>query len=51
MTHERDDIVGLDAAILMARQVWQASGHEAGFNDPLVDCKNCHGRFRADHGS
>jgi glycyl-tRNA synthetase len=49
MTRDRDDVVGLDAAILMARQVWQASGHEAGFNDPLVDCKNCHGRFRADH--
>jgi len=49
MTQERDDIVGLDSAILMARQVWQASGHESGFNDPMVDCKNCRGRFRADH--
>ena len=49
MTQDRDDIVGIDSAILMARQVWQASGHEAGFNDPMVDCKNCHGRFRADH--
>jgi glycyl-tRNA synthetase len=48
MTFEREDIVGIDSAILMARQVWQASGHEAGFNDPMVDCKNCKGRFRAD---
>ncbi len=49
MTHERDDIVGIDSAILMARTVWQASGHEAGFNDPLVDCKNCKERYRADY--
>ena len=49
MTYDRDDIVGLDSAILMARQVWQASGHESGFNDPLVDCKHCKERFRADH--
>ncbi len=49
MTRDRDDVVGLDSAILMARQVWQASGHEAGFNDPLVDCKNCQERYRADH--
>ena len=49
MTQERDDVVGIDAAILMARQVWQASGHESGFNDPMVDCKNCKSRFRADH--
>ncbi len=48
MTYQREDVVGIDAAILMARQVWQASGHEAGFNDPLVDCKNCKNRFRAD---
>jgi glycyl-tRNA synthetase len=49
MTRQRDDIVGLDAAILMARRVWQASGHEAVFTDPMVDCTNCHHRFRADH--
>ncbi len=49
MTQERDDVFGIDAAILMARRVWQASGHEAGFNDPMVDCKNCKSRFRADH--
>ncbi|HEX9414728.1 MAG TPA: glycine--tRNA ligase [Ktedonobacterales bacterium] len=49
MTRQRDDVVGLDAAILMARRVWQASGHEAVFADPLVDCTNCKHRFRADH--
>ncbi|HEX2173420.1 MAG TPA: glycine--tRNA ligase [Dehalococcoidia bacterium] len=46
---ERDDMVGLDAAILMHPRVWEASGHVAGFSDPLVDCKNCRRRFRADH--
>ena len=46
---ERDDIVGLDAAILMAAKVWEASGHVQGFTDPLVECKACHQRFRADH--
>ena len=49
MVQERDDIVGLDAAILMNPQVWVASGHVAGFADPLVECKNCHHRFREDH--
>ncbi len=49
MTRMRDDVVGLDASILMARRVWQASGHEEVFTDPLVDCKSCKGRFRADH--
>jgi len=44
----RDDIVGIDAAILMHRTVWQASGHEQNFTDPLVDCKTCKARFRAD---
>jgi glycyl-tRNA synthetase len=48
MTRMRDDIVGLDASILMARRVWQASGHEEVFTDPMVDCTNCKGRFRAD---
>jgi glycyl-tRNA synthetase len=48
MTRQRDDIVGLDAGILMARRVWQASGHEEVFTDPMVDCTNCKGRFRAD---
>ena len=45
---ERDDMVGLDAAILMHRAVWQASGHEEHFTDPLVECGNCHHRFRVD---
>ena len=49
MTQERDDVVGLDAAILMHPQVWVASGHVGGFVDPLVDCKGCKHRFRADH--
>ncbi len=48
MVQERDDIVGLDAAILMAPRVWEASGHIATFTDPLVDCKSCKERFRAD---
>jgi glycyl-tRNA synthetase len=48
MTQYRDDIVGMDGAILMNRNVWKASGHEATFSDPMVDCKTCKGRFRAD---
>jgi glycyl-tRNA synthetase len=48
MVRARDDIEGLDAAILMNREVWVASGHVAGFTDPLVDCRNCKKRFRAD---
>ena len=44
----REDIEGLDAAILMHPKVWEASGHVAGFTDPLVDCKQCKHRFRAD---
>jgi glycyl-tRNA synthetase len=48
MVHEREDIEGLDAAILMHPKVWEASGHVAGFTDPLVDCKHCKNRFRAD---
>ena len=48
MVHARDDIEGLDAAILMHARVWEASGHVAGFTDPLVDCKHCKNRFRAD---
>ena len=49
MVQLRDDIVGLDAAILMAPKVWEASGHLGAFSDPLVDCRNCKERFRADH--
>ena len=48
MVYEREDIVGLDASIMMHPQVWQTSGHLSGFNDPLVDCLNCRERFRAD---
>ena len=49
MVRERDDVVGLESAILTKREVLQASGHEKGFTDPLVECKICHERFRADH--
>lgn len=45
---EREDMLGVDAAILMNQKVWEASGHTATFTDPLVECSNCHGRFRAD---
>jgi glycyl-tRNA synthetase len=48
MVHARDDIEGLDAAILMHPKVWEASGHVSGFTDPLIDCKQCKNRFRAD---
>jgi glycyl-tRNA synthetase len=49
MVYRRDDMEGLDAAILMNPKVWEASGHVAGFSDPMVDCKDCKRRFRADH--
>jgi glycyl-tRNA synthetase len=49
MLQEREDIVALDSAILQHPRVWEASGHLAGFTDPLVDCKTCGQRFRADH--
>ncbi|MGZ8625437.1 MAG: glycine--tRNA ligase [Actinomycetota bacterium] len=45
----RDDVVGLDAAVIMSPKVWEASGHLEVFTDPLVECRNCHQRFRADH--
>ena len=45
----REDVVGLDAGILASPRVWEASGHLKEFTDPLVECKNCHNRFRADH--
>ncbi|MEW5994198.1 MAG: glycine--tRNA ligase, partial [Candidatus Zixiibacteriota bacterium] len=48
MTNRRDDIEGLDAAILMHPQVWHTSGHVAEFHDPMVDCRVCKARFRAD---
>ncbi len=44
----RDDVVGLDSAVILAPQVWEASGHVATFTDPLTECKNCHKRWRAD---
>ncbi len=49
MVQLRDDVVGLDAAIIMSPKVWEASGHLEVFTDPLVECLNCHQRFRADH--
>jgi glycyl-tRNA synthetase len=49
MVQERDDIVGLDSSVILAREVWEASGHVATFTDPLTECLNCHHRFRADH--
>ena len=49
MVQLRDDVVGLEAAIVMSPKVWEASGHVAGFHDPLVECLSCHQRFRQDH--
>ncbi|MCS7338106.1 MAG: glycine--tRNA ligase [Verrucomicrobiae bacterium] len=48
MTRLRDDVVGLDATIIMHPRIWKASGHVDTFSDPMVDCKKCKGRFRAD---
>jgi glycyl-tRNA synthetase len=48
MVRERDDVVGMDGAILMSRAVWKASGHEETFTDPMVDCRTCKARLRAD---
>ncbi|QDP96195.1 glycine--tRNA ligase [Microlunatus elymi] len=49
MVTGRDDVVGLDSAIILPKQTWVASGHVGVFTDPLVECLNCHQRFRADH--
>ncbi|MBS1868175.1 MAG: glycine--tRNA ligase [Actinobacteria bacterium] len=49
MLQDRDDVVALDSAIIQNPKVWEASGHLAGFTDPLVDCRTCKQRFRADH--
>jgi len=49
MVRSRDDVVGLDSSVILPRQVWVASGHVATFSDPLVECTNCHKRYRADH--
>ncbi|MDP3726840.1 MAG: glycine--tRNA ligase [bacterium] len=48
MVYQRDDVVGLDAAIIMNPKVWEVSGHVEAFSDPLVECKLCHKRYRAD---
>jgi glycyl-tRNA synthetase len=48
MTRQRDDVAGLEAAIIMHPQIWKASGHVDTFSDPMIDCKTCKGRFRAD---
>jgi glycyl-tRNA synthetase len=49
MVQQRDDIVGIDSAVILARDVWAASGHLDAFVDPLTECQSCHKRFRADH--
>ena len=49
MVTERDDIVGLDSSVILAREVWEASGHVTEFVDPLTECSFCHKRYRADH--
>ncbi|MET8324075.1 glycine--tRNA ligase [Micromonospora sp. NPDC005189] len=49
MVQQRDDVVGLDSAVILSRKVWEASGHIAEFVDPLTECQSCHKRFRADH--
>ena len=49
IVQQRDDVVGLDSAVMLAREVWVASGHLEAFVDPLTECQFCHKRFRADH--
>jgi glycyl-tRNA synthetase len=49
MVQQRDDIVGLDSSVILAPEVWQASGHLTEFVDPLTECQSCHKRFRSDH--
>jgi len=49
MVQYREDILGLDSSIFMHPKIWEASGHVKGFSDPLVECKDCHTRSRADH--
>ncbi len=48
MTRQREDVVGLEATIIMSPEIWKASGHVDTFSDPMIDCKTCKGRFRAD---
>ena len=49
MVQVRDDIVGLDSAVILPTRVWEASGHLTEFVDPLTECQSCHKRYRADH--
>ena len=49
MVQGRDDVVGLDSCVILAREVWETSGHVATFSDPLTECGSCHKRYRADH--
>ena len=49
MVMGREDVVGLDSCVILAREVWEASGHVATFSDPLTECTACHERYRADH--
>ena len=49
MVTSREDVVGIDSSVILATDVWQASGHVATFTDPLTECTSCHKRFRADH--
>ena len=48
MVRQRDDVVGLDSSIILPTEVWRSSGHVEAFTDPLVECQNCHHRFRQD---
>src|SRR5436190_14751667 len=49
VVRERDDVVGVDTSVILASEVWEASGHVSAFVDPLTECLSCHKRFRADH--
>jgi len=49
MVMGREDVVGIDSCVILAREVWEASGHVATFSDPLTECTACHKRYRADH--
>ena len=49
MVTSREDVVGIDSSVILAPEVWVASGHVATFTDPLTECTSCHKRFRADH--
>ena len=49
MVQRRDDVVGLDSAVILPTETWGASGHVETFTDPLVECTSCHKRYRADH--